>query len=120
MVRYVTYVIWRDGRAVVAAVTVGMSAQLDWVAAIAFIGFPVYHLLTSRAFSRRDDVFYRHLEAHSSIFPRSDSIFRGVFGLAWAVLFPSMGVAGFLFWRDADVSSTGMFLFRALMTRLTD
>jgi tryptophan-rich sensory protein len=81
------------------------TAQPDWVAALVFIGLPVYHLITSR--SGRDDAFYRHLEAHSMIFPRSDSVFRGVFKLAWTLLFPAMGVAGFLFWRDADSTASG-------------
>jgi tryptophan-rich sensory protein len=79
------------------------GTQLEWVAALVFIGLPVYHLMTTQALSARDDVFYRHLEAHSALFPRSGWIF----GLAWTILFPAMGVAGFYFWRDADVATNG-------------
>jgi tryptophan-rich sensory protein len=69
--------------------------QIDVGFAILFIAWPVYHLLTSVPYTKKDDHFYTHLTKHSAIFPR----WRWIFPLVWTLLWSFNGAGAFLFWH---------------------
>ena len=80
--------------------------QIDVLAALFFIGWPVYQLLVERPYSKKDDIFYRHLAHHSMVFPKM----RFVFPLAWSLLWPANGVGAYLFWHAYSAGEDTTYL----------
>lgn len=79
--------------------------QSEWIAAVAYIGFPLYYLFTSHPFSRRDQRYYEHLTLHSRVYPRPGP-WQNIFWIGWTILYIFIGVASYLFWRDADSTAS--------------
>jgi len=70
--------------------------QVDVLAALFFIGWPVYHVVAGAvSHSQKDEAFYQHLTLNSSLFPR----LRWIFPLTWGLLMCFNGVGAFLFWH---------------------
>jgi tryptophan-rich sensory protein len=80
--------------------------QIDVLAALFYITFPVYQLLTEAPHSKKDDIFYAHLQKHSSWFPR----YRIVFPIVWTLMWSANGVGAYLFWHAYEPGQDTTYL----------
>lgn len=89
--------------------------QTDWTNVATFFVPPVVYLLTTETWSKRDNDYYAHLSANSSVFflqGRAKIVFSIVWTAFFAILMP---LAGFLYWRndpvDTNLYSAGLALY---------
>ena len=78
--------------------------QQELLAAAVYVGLPLYYLFTYQAWSASDQRYYDYLVSQNRAYPRG--AWQNVFWIAWTVLYPCVGAASYLFWRDHSASNS--------------